>query len=52
MSSGRRKRRGNRATIPIENIKTNFINDIKKIEDTFNEIKILEFENLEILKNV
>jgi hypothetical protein len=27
-------------------------NDIKKIEDTFNEIKILEFENLEILKNV
>ena len=26
--------------------------DIKKIEDIFNEIKILEFENLEILKNV
>lgn len=32
MSSGRRNRRGNRATIPIENIKTNFINDIKQIE--------------------
>ena len=26
--------------------------DIKKIENTFNKIKILEFENLEILKNV
>ena len=26
--------------------------DIKKIEDTFNEIKLLDFENLEILKDV
>ena len=26
--------------------------DIKKIEDTFNEIKLLDFENLEILENV
>jgi len=26
--------------------------DIKKIEDTFNEIKSLDFENLEILKDV
>ena len=26
--------------------------DIKKIEDTFNEIKSLNFENLEILKDV
>ena len=27
-------------------------NDIKKIEESFNEIKLLNFENLEILKNV
>ena len=27
-------------------------NDIKKLEDSFNEIKLLNFENLEILKNV
>ena len=27
-------------------------NDIKKLEDTFNEIKLLNFENIEILKNV
>ena len=27
-------------------------NDIKKLEDSFNEIKLLNFENIEILKNV
>ena len=27
-------------------------NDIKKIEESFNEMKSLNFENLEILKNV
>ena len=27
-------------------------NDIKKLEDTFNEIKLLNFENIEILKDV
>ena len=27
-------------------------NDIKKLEKSFNEIKILNFENIEILKNV
>jgi len=27
-------------------------NDIKKLEESFNEIKVLNFENLEILKNV
>ena len=27
-------------------------NDIKKLEESFNEIKSLNFENLEILKNV
>ena len=27
-------------------------NDIKKLEDSFNEMKSLNFENLEILKNV
>ena len=27
-------------------------NDIKKLEDSFNEIRILEFENLEIIKDV
>ena len=27
-------------------------NDIKKLEDTFNEIKSLDFENIEIIKNV
>ena len=27
-------------------------NDIKKIEDTFNKMKLLDFENLEILENV
>ena len=27
-------------------------NDIKKLEDVFNEIKLLNFENIEILKNV
>ena len=27
-------------------------NDIKKLEDSFNEIKSLDFENIEILKNV
>ena len=27
-------------------------NDIKKIEESFNEIKLLKFENLEILKDV
>ena len=27
-------------------------NDIKKLEDSFNEIKLLNFENLEIIKNV
>jgi cell division protein FtsN len=27
-------------------------NDIKKLEDSFNEIKILNFENIEILKDV
>jgi hypothetical protein len=27
-------------------------NDIKKLEDSFNEIKKLNFENLEIVKNV
>ena len=27
-------------------------NDIKKLEDSFNEIQSLNFENLEILKNV
>ena len=27
-------------------------NDIKKLEDTFNEIKLLDFENIEILKDV
>ena len=27
-------------------------NDIKKLEKSFNEIKSLNFENLEILKNV
>ena len=27
-------------------------NDIKKIEESFNEIKLLDFENIEILKNV
>jgi len=27
-------------------------NDIKKLEDSFNEIKLLDFENIEILKNV
>ena len=26
-------------------------NDIKKLEKSFNEIKLLEFENLEILKD-
>ena len=26
--------------------------DIKKLEDSFNEIKSLKFENIEILKNV
>ena len=27
-------------------------NDIKKLEESFNEIKLLNFENLQILKNV
>ena len=27
-------------------------NDIKKLEKSFNEIKVLNFENIEILKNV
>ena len=27
-------------------------NDIKKLEDSFNEIKLLNFENIEILKDV
>ena len=27
-------------------------NDIKKLEDSFNEIKSLDFENIEILKDV
>ena len=27
-------------------------NDIKKLEESFNEMKSLDFENLEILKNV
>jgi cell division protein FtsN len=27
-------------------------NDIKKLEESFNEIKSLDFENLEILKDV
>jgi cell division protein FtsN len=27
-------------------------NDIKKLEKSFNKIKLLEFENLEILKDV
>ena len=27
-------------------------NDIKKLEESFNKIKLLNFENLEILKNV
>jgi cell division protein FtsN len=27
-------------------------NDIKKLEESFNEIKLLNFENLQILRNV
>ena len=51
MISSRRKRRGNRVTMPIENIKTNFINDIKKIEGMTDGSAAEDFWNNNIQSN-